>query len=55
MLAPSRVDQKLPDAILHDGEGRPRLAIEFGGSYQAVRIADFHADCAARTLPYELW
>jgi hypothetical protein len=55
ILAPSRVDQKLPDAILHDGEGRPRLAIEFGGSYQAQRIADFHADCAARTLPYELW
>jgi len=55
VLAPSRVDQKLPDAILHDGEGRPRLAIEFGGSYQAVRIADFHADCSARMLPYELW
>ena len=55
VLAPSRAGQKLPDAILHDGEGRPRLAIEFGGSYQAVRIAEFHADCAARTLPYELW
>jgi hypothetical protein len=55
VLAPSRVDQKLPDAILHDAEGRPRLAIEFGGSYQAVRIAEFHADCAARSLPYELW
>jgi hypothetical protein len=51
VLAPSREGQKLPDAILHDAEGRPRLAIEFGGSYQAVRIAEFHADCAARTLP----
>ena len=55
ILAPTREHQKLPDAILHDGEGRPRLVIEFGGSYPTERVRDFHEDCAARGLPYELW
>lgn len=55
VLAPSREGQKLPDAILHDREGRPRLVIEFGGAYPADRIEAFHQDCALRGLPYELW
>ena len=55
ILAPSRKDQKLPDAILHDDAGRPRLVIEFGGKYPARRVSAFHDDCAARGLPYELW
>lgn len=55
ILAPTRERQKLPDAILHDGEGRPRLVVEFGGAYPRERVEAFHEDCAARDLPYELW
>lgn len=55
VLAASREGQKLPDAILHDREGRPRLVIEFGGAYPADRLQAFHEDCALRGLPYELW
>jgi hypothetical protein len=55
ILAPSRKDQKLPDAILHDEKGRPRLVIEFGGKYPERRVTAFHDDCEARGLPYELW
>jgi hypothetical protein len=55
ILAPTREHQKLPDAILHDREGRPRLVIEFGGAYPADRLQAFHEDCAERALPYELW
>jgi hypothetical protein len=55
ILAPTREHQKLPDAILHDAEGKPRLAVEFGGSYPRERVQGFHEDCAARSLPYELW
>jgi hypothetical protein len=55
VLAASREGQKLPDAILHDGSGRPRLVMEFGGAYPAFRVEAFHKDCAARALPYELW
>lgn len=55
VLAPTRERQKLPDAILHDREGRPRLVMEFGGAYPAFRLEAFHEDCAQRQLPYELW
>jgi hypothetical protein len=55
ILAPTREQQKLPDAILHDAEGRPRLVVEFGGSYPRERVEGFHEDCEARELPYELW
>ncbi len=55
ILAPTREHQKLPDAILHDREGRPRLVMEFGGSYPTERVKAFHEDCAARELPYEIW
>lgn len=55
VLAPTRERQKLPDAILHDREGRPRLVMEFGGAYPAFRLEAFHEDCAKRRLPYELW
>ena len=55
ILAPTREHQKLPDAILHDREGRPRLVVEFGGAYPAERLYAFHQDCETRELPYELW
>lgn len=55
ILAPTRRGQKLPDAILHDDRGRPRLVVEFGGKYPEWRVSAFHEDCQARGLPYELW
>lgn len=55
ILAPTRIDQKLPDAALIDQHGNPKLLIEFGGSYGPARVADFHNDAAARGLPYHLW
>ena len=55
IFAPSREHQKLPDAILYDGQGQPRMVIEFGGAYPTERVKAFHEDCAARGLPYELW
>lgn len=47
--------EKLPDAILVDGQGQARLAIEFGGKYDHRRVAAFHEHCADRKLAYELW
>ena len=36
-------------------DARPKLVLEFGGAYDKRRVEDFHADCAKRRLPYELW
>lgn len=55
VLAPTRIGQKLPDAVLQDSSGRPRLVMEFGGAYPPERLAAFHEDCAHRRLPYEIW
>lgn len=55
VLAPTRVNQKVPDAALVDQQGEPTLLIEFGGSYAAARVAAFHDDAAYRQLPYHLW
>jgi hypothetical protein len=54
-LAPERKHQKLPDALLRFKDGRPPLVIEFGGAYKALRVKEFHEDCARRGLSYELW
>lgn len=55
ILAPTRRHQKLPDAVLRNASGDILRVIEFGGRYPAKRVAEFHADCALRQLPYELW
>jgi hypothetical protein len=55
IIAPSREYQKLPDAILLDKQGKPRLVMEFGGAYPAYRVQAFHEDCQARSLAYEMW
>jgi hypothetical protein len=55
VIAPTRVHQKLPDAILLDSTKHPRLVMEFGGAYPPDRVQAFHEDCAARGLPYEMW
>ncbi|MHC4880742.1 MAG: hypothetical protein ACYTGL_30175 [Planctomycetota bacterium] len=55
LMAHTRRGQKLPDAFLLDAEGTPMAVVEFGGSYDARRVRDFHADCARRNLPYQIW
>jgi hypothetical protein len=55
ILAPSRVNQKLPDAILVASSGEPKLVMEFGGAYPPDRVQAFHDDCKTRGLPYEFW
>ncbi len=55
ILAESRRDQKLPDAILCDEHGSPRLVIEVGGKYSTERVTAFMDDCQTRRLPFEIW
>ena len=55
VLAPLRRGKKLPDAELHDPEGRTLKVIEFGGNYPPERVRKVHEDCERRGLPYELW
>ncbi len=55
VLAESRVGQKVPDAALLNSHGEPEMLVEFGGAYGASRVSDFHADAAARDLPYQIW
>jgi hypothetical protein len=54
-LAHTRQGQKLPDAFLVNRGGDVTGVIEFGGSYDAERVRDFHDDCVARQLPYQIW
>ncbi len=55
-LAPARRQQKLPDAVLSASpDTLPYLVLEFGGAYDKARVQDFHTDCEARGLSYEIW
>lgn len=54
-IASTRRHQVLPDAMLADPSGHPIRAIEFGGSYSAERLREFHLDCERRRLSYEVW
>lgn len=54
-IAGQRRHQVLPDAMLMDDNGEPLCAVEFGGSYTAERLRDFHEDCSKRKLRYEVW
>jgi hypothetical protein len=55
ILAPLRRGKKLPDAEIHDADGRTLKVIEFAGSYPPERIRKVHEDCERRQVPYELW
>lgn len=55
LLAHTRRGEKLPDSFILDGEGETAWVIEFGGSYDAGRVQDFHEDCSSRELPYQIW
>jgi len=54
-LAHTRRGEKVPDAFIVDQAGQVAWVVEFGGGYDAQRVEAFHADCAARVLPYQLW
>ena len=56
LISPLRRRQKIPDAVLAETPGqRPRLVLEFGGAYDIHRVRGFHKDCAAKSLPYQIW
>ncbi len=44
---------KVPDAMVID-RGQRRV-IEFGGSYPACKLREFHEYCAHRRWAYEIW
>lgn len=46
---------RVPDALIRDDSGRTSLAVEFGGAYDAARVAGFHEDCLKTGVPYVLW
>lgn len=54
-LAHTRRGEKLPDAFIVDDTNEVAWVIEFGGSYDASRVQEFHEDCAGRDLPYQIW
>ena len=55
LLASTRRGEKLPDGFIVNGNEEPVWVIEFGGSYDANRVEEFHEDCASRGLPYQVW
>jgi len=55
LISDSEPGQSLPDAILVDSNDEPAMLIEFGGDYEANRIAAFHDDAVLRGLPYQIW
>ena len=54
-IAHTRRGEKLPDAFITGDAGQTLWALEFGGSYDAARVREFHEDCAGRELPYQIW
>jgi hypothetical protein len=55
LLAATRRGEKCPDAFVVNSAQEVGCVIEFGGAYAASRVREFHDDCAARGLPYQLW
>lgn len=45
----------LPDSVLCDPNGQPRLVIEFAGIYNEERLERLHRYAEERDLPYEFW
>ena len=43
--------EKQPDAVLYDRDGKPRLAVEFGGLYGVDKLQAFHTDMERRASP----
>lgn len=55
LITDSEPGQAMPDAVLLDSNDEPAMLIEFGGDYEADRIAAFHDDAVLRGLPYQIW
>lgn len=55
LLAHTRRGEKLPDAFIVNNADETVWVVEFGGSYDAARVQEFHEDCASRELPYQIW
>ncbi len=55
LLTDAEPGRSLPDAVLVSEDDEPHTLIEFGGDYDADRIAAFHDDAAMRGLPYQIW
>lgn len=55
LITDSEPGQSMPDAVLLDANDEPAVLIEFGGDYEAERIAAFHDDAVLRGLPYQIW
>ncbi len=55
LITDNEPNQSMPDAILVDSNDEPAILIEFGGDYEAGRIASFHDDAVLRGLPYQIW
>lgn len=55
MLDEYQSGDSLPDAVLVDANEQPHTWIEFGGDYNADRIARFHEDAAQLQMPYQIW
>ena len=56
MIRLFRLGQKIPDAAIADSpRSHPKLILEFGGAYDVRRLRRFHADCAKKETPYEIW
>jgi hypothetical protein len=46
---------KRPDAVLADADGAPERLIEFGGSYPAERLVEFHRFAESLGIDYDLY
>ena len=44
-----------PDALLMDANGQIVRAIEYGGDYSHLRLAELHYGLASIPLAYEIW
>lgn len=55
LLIENEPGESLPDAVLVDANEQPVMLIEFGGDYNANRIATFHDAAAMRGIPYQVW
>jgi hypothetical protein len=47
--------QKSPDAVLRDSDGRVIGVIHSAGRYHTAQVESLHSYCVENNLPYELW
>jgi hypothetical protein len=47
------IGDRLPDALIVTR--REKTVIEFGGSYGAAKLREFHAFCVGKQWSYQVW